>query len=39
MEIDKLMVGVDIARLIKAQRIKWLGISNEWTEQDQLGSY
>ena len=39
MEIDKLIESADIVRFIKVQRIKWLGIYKEWTEQDQLGSY
>jgi hypothetical protein len=39
MEIDKLIEGADTVRYIKAPRIKWLGISKEWTKQDQLGSY
>ena len=38
MESDKLIESEDIVRFIKAQRIKGWGISNEWTEQDQLGS-
>jgi len=39
MEIDKSIEGADIVRFIRAQRIKWLGHSKEWTEQDLLGSY
>ena len=38
MEIDKLVEGADIVRFINAQNSNDWGITNEWTEQDQLGS-
>jgi len=37
-EIDKLIEGADIVRLIMAQRIKWLGHIQRM-DQAQLGSY